>query len=91
MGIYVSLLKKMIPAILLIILAVFPLGATEADVDAQAENQCKAEDDSLRNTPRHKMTLRGTLTESQEEQLRSMQAELYRMREESWDDRYRYH
>ena len=40
--------------------------------------------------PKCRTSLRGALNEKERSQMQEVQAELYRMREETWDDRYRY-
>ena len=81
-------LAAAIPLVIICLTPAITLNATETDTAAHEagaggrEGRCAA-------SP-CRTTLRGTLTAADEMQLQDMQSELYRMREETWDDRYRY-
>ena len=77
-----------IPLVIICLIPAITLNATETDTAAHAVRADGRED--WCTAPPCPTKLKGTLTAADEMQLRDMQSELYRMREETWDDRYRY-
>lgn len=80
--------RIIIPALLILIIAACQLHATE--VDSGSNNDSVPREKESCEAPKCKTGLRGTLTEEEESQMKQMQAVLYDMREDTWDDRYRY-